>query len=352
MTIHRLLFTLAAGASVCFTGCGHGGSSFDSGPDQVVSATCAVNNGGCSVTPMVLCEMSSMGEVVCPACPSGYAGDGRVCTSTSELDECDLGIHNCSPDATCTDTVAAYTCTCLASYGGNGVACEHGCSADVGASVRYRLDSLRIPTFAQAADGSVVGHDVDNRGDSCGVPDFVSSVDNSLVGLATDLLAVDLVDPIDLQAGIDEGLELFVSVGIGTNCVVLQLENGEGDALAVGRFFGVVDGRGHFRSRRPNVEMTLPYNTGTETLHLTLAFTNVVITGTVAADSLTDVVVSGALERTTLEAAVMQLLATRGGDVTFDDIRALLETRYDVQMDGQCAALSVGLTATATRYTP
>ena len=98
--------------------------------------------------------------------------------------------------------------------------------------------------------------------------------------------------------------------------------------------------------------MTLPYNTGTETLHLTLAFTNVVITGTVAADSLTDVVISGALDRTTLEAAVMQLLATRGGDVTFDDIRALLETRYDVQIDGQCAALSVGLTATATRYTP
>ena len=48
----------------------------------------------------------------------------------------------------------------------------------------------------------------------------------------------------------------------------------------------------------------------------------------------------------------MELLATRQDDVTFDDIEPLLEARYDVQVDGQCTALSFGLTATATRVAP
>ena len=353
MTIHKALFSLVVGASVVVMGCGNAGASLDSGTaDHAASATCAVNNGGCSITPMVPCETSSSGEVFCRACPTGYAGNGRTCTSIVETDECDLGTHNCSPDATCRDTAAAYTCTCLPNYGGDGVACAHGCGADVGDSVRYRLDALLIPTPEQAEEGSVVGHDVDHAGDRCGVPDFVGSVDNVLIGLATDLLAVDVVDPIDLQEGIREGLQLFVSVGVGTNCVVLQWENQEGDSLAVGQFLGVLDGSGRFRARRPTVELMLPYATGTETVNLTLALTNVVATGIVGADSLTDVVISGALERSSLEAAVMELLATRQDDVTFDDIEPLLEARYDVQVDGQCTALSFGLTATATRVAP
>ena len=127
MTIHKALFSLVVGASVVVMGCGNEGPSLDSGPpDHAASATCAVNNGGCSITPMVPCETSSSGEVFCRACPTGYAGNGRTCTSIVETDECDLGTHNCSPDATCTDTATAYLCECLDGFFGNGVFCNTG----------------------------------------------------------------------------------------------------------------------------------------------------------------------------------------------------------------------------------
>ena len=45
----------------------------------------------------------------------------------SDIDECTIGTHNCDLDpgqATCTNTVGSFTCTCNTGYAGNGVVCN------------------------------------------------------------------------------------------------------------------------------------------------------------------------------------------------------------------------------------
>jgi hypothetical protein len=149
-----------------FPGCGGGDAPLDSGPaDQAVSTTCAVNNGGCSISPMVLCGLSGTGQVLCAACPTGYVGDGRVCTSSGPVDECTLGTDNCSPNAVCTDTVGAFMCECAGGFNGNGVVCEHVACEDVGDcddAVACTVDScsasgscLHTPTSSLCADNGV-----------------------------------------------------------------------------------------------------------------------------------------------------------------------------------------------------
>lgn len=118
--------------SPAIAGCGGGqpnpdGGAGDTGPglDQSLPTSCAVDNGGCSITPLVLCGQASDGTVLCAACPPGYQGDGRVCTSESVTDECALETDNCSPHAICTDTPGAFTCACVTGFAGNGVTCTH-----------------------------------------------------------------------------------------------------------------------------------------------------------------------------------------------------------------------------------
>ena len=356
MNIRRVLVTLAGFAAALFAGCGSGSPSLDSGPvDQVVSVTCAENNGGCSITPMVLCGTSVAGEVLCAACPDGYTGDGRVCTSASPTDECGTGRHNCSPNATCTDTLEAYTCACFGGLAGNGVVCQSGDCFDAGTGVRYRLSSLTIPTGEQAAAGDAVGHNVDNVGDSCRVTDFAGYVDNSLIGLSAALLALG-PDSIDLQDEIDNVLncpagstdctppDLFVTVRVGTACAIWEVENRDGDTLA-GPFVGTpLESTGDFRSRFTSFQLTMPYDTGTGTVDLAFEFTSVIIAGNVSAGSI-NLLIGGAVTRSSLETAVMQLVAAHGGDLTFEDIEPLLRNRYDVEVDYQCSARSFGLTA-------
>ena len=40
------------------------------------------------------------------------------------MDECDLGSHGCSENATCTNTDSSYTCECKDGYTGNGFNCS------------------------------------------------------------------------------------------------------------------------------------------------------------------------------------------------------------------------------------
>ena len=112
--------------------------------DQGPVVSCEVNNGGCSVSPMALCGLTTGGEVLCGACPTGYTGDGRVCTSATLMNECALNTHNCSPNATCTDTTAAFTCACASGFTGDGVTCvREGCSgpADCDDGVACTVDT-------------------------------------------------------------------------------------------------------------------------------------------------------------------------------------------------------------------
>lgn len=74
------------------------------------------------------------------ACTTGYTGNGVICTSkklyilkmhwcmlnmtlTADIDECNLGTHDCAVDAMCTDSNGSYTCTCNTGYAGDGKTC-------------------------------------------------------------------------------------------------------------------------------------------------------------------------------------------------------------------------------------
>jgi hypothetical protein len=229
--------------------------------------------------------------------------------------------------------------------------------------ILYRLNALNIPTPDDAEAGDVVGHNVDRTGDTCGVPDYDGGVDNSLIDLAAALPALAPDDPIDLQEEIDNGLncavgddtctriDVIVSITTGANCVIVEVEDGEGETLA-GPFNGSLDGSGNMRGAVASLNLSIPYGTDTGTVDIDLAVTNVIITGTRTDTALTNVVIGGALVQTAFETTIMQLLPQLGGDVTFDDIGPILENLYDVQVGGQCAALSVGLTATGAVYTP
>ena len=46
------------------------------------------------------------------------------CIATTFLDECAIGTHNCSANATCSDTESGFTCSCNTGYTGDGVTCS------------------------------------------------------------------------------------------------------------------------------------------------------------------------------------------------------------------------------------
>ena len=43
--------------------------------------------------------------------------------SFADIDECELGIDNCHVNATCTDVIGSFVCTCNNGFDGNGVDC-------------------------------------------------------------------------------------------------------------------------------------------------------------------------------------------------------------------------------------
>ncbi|XP_054241714.1 mucin-4 [Indicator indicator] len=61
----------------------------------------------------------------CGPCPPGLTGDGRHC---SDIDECMEGTA-CPGNATCTNTVGSYICTCPADQEGKGPGCGSACGS-------------------------------------------------------------------------------------------------------------------------------------------------------------------------------------------------------------------------------
>jgi len=43
--------------------------------------------------------------------------------SFADIDECELGIDNCHVNATCTDVIGSFVCTCNNGFEANGVNC-------------------------------------------------------------------------------------------------------------------------------------------------------------------------------------------------------------------------------------
>ena len=42
----------------------------------------------------------------------------------TDTDECEVGLHNCSPHAVCINTRGSFECECLPGFTGNGATCE------------------------------------------------------------------------------------------------------------------------------------------------------------------------------------------------------------------------------------
>ena len=71
---------------------------------------CTANNSYCQDTE---------GSYLC-ACSPGYEGDGTLCKN---VNECEVGLANCSSFATCTDQPGNYSCACNDGFEGDGVTC-------------------------------------------------------------------------------------------------------------------------------------------------------------------------------------------------------------------------------------
>lgn len=233
---------------------------------------------------------------------------------------------------------------------------------DVGPAVRYRITELHIPTLAEADTGIPVGHNVDRVGESCGVPDFLGGVDNSLIDLSSAL--AEFAPPAEgllLQAAIDaalrcEGdadptectrLDLVVSVASGIGLTVVEIEDGEGTTLA-GPFVGSLDGSRNIRADASQLDLTIPYYAASGPVAIQLSITNMILTATLGESAITNIVIGGTLESSAFEAMLMELLPLLGDEPTFEDIEPILDNLYDVELEGECSALSVGFTASAT----
>lgn len=228
-------------------------------------------------------------------------------------------------------------------------------------AVRYRITELHIPTREEALAGIPVGHNVDGIGDACGVLDFTGGVDNALIDLSSELA---LFEPpaarLDLQAAIDAALacpadaepsvcvrlDLIVSVASGTGRALVEIEGGDGTSLA-GPFAGSLDGSGNLRSAAAGFSLAIPYQTLGGSVAIYLHISEMLLTANISPSTLTDIVLAGAIDGSDFEEVLVEVLPLLGDDLTFEDVQPLLTNLYDVQLSGQCSALSVGFTATA-----
>ena len=114
---------------------------------------CDINNGGCSISPIVRCVNTRVkklliellgifiyniinfhlkGSYRCGRCPTGYNGDGRTCTPSSETATTSF---ECTDRSMCHDNARCVqysnsepVCICRSGYAGNGVG-VNGCTA-------------------------------------------------------------------------------------------------------------------------------------------------------------------------------------------------------------------------------
>ena len=42
----------------------------------------------------------------------------------TDINECSLSTHNCNANATCSNTIGGFSCSCNSGFSGNGVSCS------------------------------------------------------------------------------------------------------------------------------------------------------------------------------------------------------------------------------------
>ena len=58
----------------------------------------------------------------------------QLFSQSTDVNECDLDLHNCHTEAFCTDDIDGFNCTCNAGYSGNGTYCESEETSILGAA--------------------------------------------------------------------------------------------------------------------------------------------------------------------------------------------------------------------------
>ena len=229
---------------------------------------------------------------------------------------------------------------------------------DYGPAVYYRINTLHIPHPTEVAAGAPAGHDVDGTGDVCGVPDYPGNVDNAFMDLAypltagtdpvfmpEEVIATAINCPMDAEPNTCTRLDLILSVSTGVGRALVHIEDGEGATLA-GPFAGSLAANGDFRGVTARFDLVIPYHWDGGVVDIRLDMTNVILTGNVSVSAISNMVLGGFVVRSAYEETVMALLPAFG-DATWEDIAPIVENLYDVELSGDCSALSVGFTASA-----
>lgn len=220
----------------------------------------------------------------------------------------------------------------------------------------HRFDELRIPTPSEASSGGTVGHDIDGRSVACGVPDYPGDVDNALIDFAAAIPALSPDNPILLQMALDRALrcapgsascsplplDLQLNRNATGGCAQVVFTDGMGSVVSsVGA--GAVGANGGLRVELDSLQLTIPYPTANGDVDIPLRLSDVIVTASVSDAGLEDIVIGGSLQKGEFEATVRALLPLLSDDVQFDDVAAILQALYDVEVAGGCAGLSVGL---------
>lgn len=110
--------TNTAGSFTCACNSGYAGDGRNcSDVDE-----CGLPAATCDTDPTASCT-NSVGGFSC-GCPAGFTGDGVGDTGCIDIDECAMGVADCSVHARCANDVGSYTCTCIADYMGDGITCS------------------------------------------------------------------------------------------------------------------------------------------------------------------------------------------------------------------------------------
>ena len=59
-----------------------------------------------------------------------------IASTHTGINECELGLDNCSPNARCTKTIGSFECICVPGFTGDGVTCVGKCTHLLCAFVR------------------------------------------------------------------------------------------------------------------------------------------------------------------------------------------------------------------------
>lgn len=84
----------------------------------------------------------------------------EIVISLTDIDECTTKTHNCSENATCTDTAGSFVCECKAGFTGNGTYCQGKANAVTCSSEDSIAISDAMQIFSYGNDQFLKNNDI------------------------------------------------------------------------------------------------------------------------------------------------------------------------------------------------